>query len=302
VATAAQQADAPYRALTKRFIDYLQAERNASDHTVTNYRADLEAFFSAFPDRDPLHVRVLDIRQFISSLSLHGAARRTMARRLACLRSFYRFLCREGLMQQNPARAVPTPRLEKRLPQFLDEQQVLQLLAAPDGRRWQGLRDRAMFEVFYSTGIRVSELVGLNCKDLDEFSGTVIVRGKGKKERLCPIGATALKAIEGYLQQRPGKEHLREPQALFVSQMGTRLTVRQVDRLLLKYARQVGLPGSVHVHTLRHSFATHLLNRGADLRSVQELLGHANLATTQIYTHVTAKRLKDVFDKAHPRA
>ena len=159
-----------------------------------------------------------------------------------------------------------------------------------------------MLETLYSTGMRVSELADLNLQDVDEISGTVLVRGKGKKERLCPIGSTALKAIRAYLAKRPEDKKLRVPYALFVSQKGSRLTVRQVDRLLVRYVRMAQLPASISPHSLRHSFATHLLDRGADLRSVQELLGHASLSTTQIYTHITPQRLKKIYDQAHPRA
>ena len=203
-------------------------------------------------------------------------------------------------MSRNPAAVIPTPRLEKRLPSFLDEQQMVRLLEAPAAEKWLGLRDRALLETLYSTGIRVSELVGLNFNDLDEISGTIIVRGKGKKERLCPIGETAMRAIRSYLAKRPKKAHV--PYALFISQKGTRLTVRQVDRLLIRYLAQAGLQGAISPHSLRHSYATHLLEHGADLRSVQELLGHASLSTTQIYTHITPQRLKKVYDQAHPRA
>ncbi len=196
--------------------------------------------------------------------------------------------------------AVPTPRLERRLPSFLDERQMTRLIEAPSRKKWQGWRDRAILEALYSTGMRVSELAGLNREDLDEISETMLVRGKGKKERICPVGKTALRAIRTYLERRPKK--LRMPYALFVSQKGTRLTVRQIDRLLVQYVRQAGLPSSISPHSLRHSFATHLLDRGADLRSVQELLGHASLSTTQIYTHITPQRLKKIYDQAHPRA
>ena len=203
-------------------------------------------------------------------------------------------------MEHNPAVSVPTPRLEKRLPTFLDEQQVARLMVVPIGHKWLPTRDRALLETLYSTGIRVSELVGLNLDDLDEISGTILVRGKGKKERLCPIGEVAMKAIRAYMAKRP--KELRVPYAVFVSQKGTRLTVRQVDRLLQRYIREGHLPSSISPHSLRHSYATHLLERGADLRSVQELLGHSSLSTTQIYTHITPQRLKKVFDQAHPRA
>ncbi len=247
-------------------------------------------------------VTSLDIRRFVSHLSTAGLSKRTIARRLSCVRSFFRYLCREGALDTSPAAAIPTPRLDKKLPSFLDEGQMLRLLEAPDAKTWQGLRDRAILETFYSTGMRVSELVGLNREDIDEFSDVTVVRGKGKKERLCPIGAPAMKSIQRYLEARPKNSELKDPRAVFVSQKKTRLTTRQVDRLLVRYVRQAGLPPSIHPHSLRHTFATHLLDRGADLRSVQELLGHASLSTTQIYTHVTPQRLKKVYDAAHPRA
>ena len=267
---------------------------------MRNYHDDLAVFFRVIGRPSLRTITPLEIRSFLADQSTKGYTKRTIARRLSCLRSFFRFLCREGILTQNPAAVVPTPRQERRLPQFLDEAQVVRLLEAPPADRWQGLRDRAILETLYSTGMRVSELVGLDGEDLEEISGTVIVRGKGKKERLCPIGNTALSAIRRYLARRPKK--LRVPYALFVSQKGTRLTARQVDRLIARYVTLARLPGSFSPHSLRHSFATHLLDRGADLRSVQELLGHASLSTTQIYTHVTAQRLKKVYDQAHPRA
>ncbi len=284
----------------ERFLHFLSVERNASEHTLRNYRDDLKTFFAS-ADRKPItHMTPLDIRSFLAQQSTKGYMKRTVARRLSCLRSFFRFLCREGLLKQNPAAVVPTPRLEQRLPQFLDETQVRRLLETPRQDRWQGLRDRALLETLYSTGIRVSELTGLNLEDMDEISETVIVRGKGKKERLCPIGKTALEAIRRYLAKRPKKTKV--PAATFVSQKLTRLTVRQVDRLVKRYAAAAQLPAAISPHSLRHSFATHLLDRGADLRSVQELLGHQSLSTTQIYTHITPQRLKKVYDQAHPRA
>ena len=285
-----------------RFLAYLRAERNASEHTCRNYALDLRQFAACLGPRSLRAATPLEVRRFVAHLSASQVSRRSIARKLSCLRSFYRFLCREGALDQNPAAAVPAPRLERRLPGFLDEQQVGRLLAAPSDDGWQGLRDRGILETLYSTGMRVSELAGLNLNDVDELSGVVMVRGKGKKERLCPIGETALAAIRAYLAKRPAGKKLRVPYALFVSQKGTRLTVRQIDRLLARYVLQAALPPFVRAHTLRHSFATHLLDRGADLRSVQELLGHANLTTTQVYTHVTAQRLKQVYDQAHPRA
>lgn len=285
-----------------RYLRYLETERNASRHTLVNYALDLQQFLEFLQHPRLSDVTALEIRRFVAHLSTANLARRSIMRKLSCVRSFFRYLCREGTLEHNPAAAIPTPRLEKRLPSFLDEQQIVKLLGTPAGRKWQITRDRAILETLYSTGMRVSELAGLNREDVDEISGTAVVRGKGKKERLCPIGNTALKAMGAYLARRPQDKRLREPRAVFVSQKGTRLTVRQIDRLLAAYVRQAGLPAAISPHSLRHSFATHLLDRGADLRSVQELLGHASLSTTQIYTHVTAQRLQKVYDQAHPRA
>ena len=283
-----------------RFLRYLSAERNASDYTCINYRLDLEQFFTFLGHRKLEAITALEIRRFVAHLSTDHKARRTIARKVSCLRSFFRFCCREGTLEHNPAQAVPTPRLERRLPSFLDEQQVVKLIETPPAGSWQGKRDRALLEMLYSTGMRVSELAGLNQQDFDDLSGTVVVRGKGKKERLCPVGETALKTVRAYMAARPKKLHV--PYAIFVSQKLTRLTVRQIDRLIARYVRLAGLPPTISPHSLRHSFATHLLDRGADLRSVQELLGHASLSTTQIYTHVTPQRLKKIYDQAHPRA
>ncbi|MBI3321480.1 MAG: tyrosine recombinase XerC [Candidatus Omnitrophica bacterium] len=288
------------RAPVDRFLRYLLAERNASEYTCSNYAHDLSQFFRFLGSRAISRVTPLEIRRFVVHLSTQRFAKRTIARKLSCVRSFFRFLCREGRLLHNPAAAIPSPRLEKRLPAFLDEEQMRRLLNTPPTAKCQGARDRAVLETLYSTGVRVSELAGLNLEDLDEISGTVLVRGKGKKERLCPIGETALQVIRAYLAKRP--KTLRTPYALFVSQKLTRLTVRQVDRLLVRYVRLAQLSPSISPHSLRHSFATHLLDRGADLRSVQELLGHASLSTTQIYTHVTPQRLKKIYDQAHPRA
>ena len=198
----------------ERFLRYLSAERNASDYTGLNYALDLAQFFQFLG-----HVRIhgitpLEVRRFVAHLSTQRSSRRTIARKLSCLRSFFRFLCREGTLEHNPAAAIPTPRLEKRLPSFLDEQEMAKLLQTPARDKWQGWRDRAILETLYSTGIRVNELVGLNLEDLDEVSGTAIVRGKGKKERLCPIGETALETIREYLAKRPAQRKLRVPYAL----------------------------------------------------------------------------------------
>ena len=297
-----------------RFLRYLTIERNASEHTRRNYQLDLTGFLDTIGrDRALERVTALDIRRWLADQSTKQYTRRTISRRLSCVRSFFRFLCREGALTDNPAAVVPAPRMERRLPSFLDEEQITRLLETPPTDTWQGLRDRAMLETLYSTGMRVSELTGLNFEDLDEISGTVVVRGKGKKERLCPIGKTALAAIQRYLEAFAANLSKRKKRAaprlaIFMSQKpnqdhtSVRLSVRQVDRLLQRYVRLAGLPESISPHSLRHTFATHLLDRGADLRSVQELLGHQSLSTTQIYTHVTPQRLKRIYDQAHPRA
>ncbi|MBU1862141.1 MAG: tyrosine recombinase XerC, partial [Candidatus Omnitrophica bacterium] len=215
--------------------------------------------------------------------------------------SFFKFLNRENVISSNPAVSVSTPKRERKLPLFLDQAEVVSLLDAPAGDSEIERRDKAIMELLYSSGIRVSELQDINTEDIDFFGGLLKVRGKGKKERIVPFGSMAVKAIEQYLEKREvqqtGNKH-----ALFLNKSGTRLTDRSIRRVILKYAQRIALKKRVSPHTLRHSFATHLLDRGADLRSVQELLGHENLSTTQIYTHITTKRLKEVYDQAHPRA
>jgi len=284
-----------------KYINYLKIEKNASEHTVINYSLDLRDFSVFLDERALEEVTYLDLRKYLAVMRQKDYSKRTIARKLASLRSFFRFLYREGYIKNNPASSVSTPKLDKRLPIFLDTDEVARLVESPDSTDISGLRDRAMLETLYSTGIRVSELTSLNTENIDFISGTVKVMGKGKKERLAPIGDKALKAIRSYLDKRgPGK--LREKRAVFLNKNSTRLTDRSVRRMLNKYIRRLSFREGISPHTLRHSFATHLLNRGADLRSVQELLGHMNLSTTQIYTHVTTKRLKEVYKKSHPRA
>lgn len=244
------------------------------------------------------------VKSFLAFLSTQSYSKSTIARKLATLRSFYKFCLRRGYVQTHPLAAIKTPKQEKRLPKFLELEQITKLLATPDDGSLLGARDRAMLEVLFSTGVRVSELVDLNFSDVD-FTGHVIrVRGKGKKQRTTPIGQTAITALQRYLElrakdPRPARFH---QEALFVNKHGQRLSTRSVRRKLDKYLVQCGLDPSISPHTLRHSFATHMLNNGADLRSVQELLGHQSISTTQIYTHLTTPRLKAVYDEAHPRA
>ncbi|MBI4716492.1 MAG: tyrosine recombinase XerC [Planctomycetes bacterium] len=244
------------------------------------------------------------IKTFLSFLGTQNYSKSTIARKLATLRSFYKFCLRRNCVKTHPLATIKTPKQEKRLPKFLELDDITKLLATPDDGSMLGARDRAMLEVLFSTGVRVSELVDLNFSDVD-FAGQVIrVRGKGKKQRTTPIGATAIAAIQRYLEHRrcdPRAPRFNQ-EALFVNKHGQRLSTRSVRRKLDKYLAQCGLDPSISPHTLRHSFATHMLANGADLRSVQELLGHQSLSTTQIYTHLTTPRLKAAYDEAHPRA
>lgn len=284
----------------EKFINYLKVERNSSDHTVKNYLIDLDAFSAFAAEKKIEEIDHLFLRRYLAELRTRNYSKRTIARKLASLRSFFKFLFREGLIKTNPITAVITPKLDKKLPVFLDVDKAARLVEAPDTSTIPGLRDRAMLETLYSTGIRVSELVGLNLGDVDLISGVIKVLGKGRKERMTPIGDSAMNAIRKYIDNRGPDTGERD--ALFLNKSRSRLTDRSVRRVVDKYIKQCSIVEKISPHSLRHSFATHLLDRGADLRSVQELLGHMNLSTTQIYTHVTMERLKNVYDKAHPRA
>ena len=292
-----------------RFLRYLHIERNASELTIKSYREDLTGlleYFSESNDRIPApdEISTVDLRGYVSSLHESGYAASSVSRRLASLRSFFKYAQREGLTKNNPAKPLRNPRKEQKLPHFLTTGEIGKLLSAPPASEPMGLRDRAIFETVYSAGLRVSELVGINMTDLDLAGGLVCVRGKGKRERLCPLGTHAIKAIQRWSEAREpstkAKKHDGNP--LFLNKFGNRLTTRSVARMLEKYIMQTGLDTRTSPHTLRHSFATHLLDRGADIRSVQELLGHKSLVTTQIYTHVSTASLKDVYERAHPRA
>ena len=287
----------------RQFFEYLEAGRGASPHTIKNYGADLREFFQFLGTRKTSEVDPLLIRSFLTQVKSRGCSKATLSRKLAALRSFFKFLAREKQLQANPVLGISTPKRDKKLPRFLDLGEITHLLEAPSGKNWEGKRDRSILETLYSSGVRVSELVGLNRGDLDLLSGLVKIRGKGKKERIVPIGEKALGSLRDYLEALPaGRKSDELNQPLFLNRSGTRLTDRSVRRLILKYARQISLKKGISPHTLRHTFATHMLDRGADLRSVQELLGHANLSTTQIYTHVTTRRLQEAYHRAHPRA
>ncbi len=297
------------------FLRWLGAERNDSPHTVKAYGRDLEDF-AGFLDEyygsrtwKWAGVDRLAIRGYLAHAARKGWSKRTMARALSALRSFYKFLNLHHGIEVNPARAASTPKLEKRLPGHLGRAEMDRLFALADARAaggtLQGWRNRAILEVFYATGMRLSELVGLDVEDVDLLADEVRVRGKGKKERLLPLGRAAVSALRDYLPMRD--EAVREAKtperrAMFVSERGRRLTGRAVQFIVRSFLDAVSDGQDVSTHSLRHSFATHLLDAGADLRAVQELLGHASLSTTQIYTHTSVERLKKVYHQAHPRA
>ena len=284
----------------EKFIRYMEIEKNYSKHTILNYRLDLKNFKNFAGEVDLEKIDYLTLRKYLAVLKEKNLKNRTVARRLSSLRSFFRFLTREGLLKTNPILSLSSPKQEKHLPQFFTEEEAIKLIEAAttkDKKDERSFRDRAILETFYSTGMRISEVVGLNIEDIDFISGTVKAMGKGKKERLVPIGEHAINAIRSYLERRK-----KQSEALFLNKNGTRITDRGVRNIVEKYLHLASMRKGVSAHTFRHSFATHLLNHGADLRSVQELLGHANLSTTQIYTHLTTERLKSIYDKAHPRA
>lgn len=283
-----------------KFIRYLEIEKGSSRHTIINYKADLRVFTTFSGEKDIGAIDHLFIRQFLAYLRQKNLSRASIARGLSCLRSFFKFLVREGCLKSNPLSGIATPKKEKRLPLFMEEGEVTKLLESPSNDLL-GLRDKAILETLYSTGMRVSELVNMAIDSCDFIGGVVKVYGKGKKERFVPIGEEAIKAIRRYLNALRNKRP-SDKKAVFLNSRGGRLTDRSVRRVVDRYIRKTSLNEKISPHTLRHSFATHLLNRGADLRSIQELLGHANLSTTQIYTHVTTEKLKDTYLKTHPRA
>ena len=303
--------------LIEAYLEALSAEKGYSAHTCRAYRSDLADFARsaaggslvpgarplALPDFDPAAVDVMTIRAFLANLHSQKVRKNTIARKLAAVRSFYRYLQRRGLTDRNPAEAVLTPKQEKRIPACLTVDDVFRLLDAVQEDTCLGLRNRAIFETLYSTGIRISELAGLNTENVNAAEGILRVWGKGRKQRIVPIGRKALAALAAYrlrLDQETGIAP-DAPGALIRNQRNGRLTPRPLARILGALVQRCGLMASVSPHTLRHSFATHMLNAGADLRAVQELLGHESLSTTQRYTHVSIDRLMEVYDKAHPR-
>ncbi|MCX5700694.1 MAG: tyrosine recombinase XerC [Candidatus Omnitrophica bacterium] len=284
----------------EKFIRYMEIEKNYSAHTILNYKLDLEDFRKFCGEIDFEKIDYLLLRKYLAVLKEKNLGNRTVGRHLSALRSFFKFLNRDGLIKVNPILMLSSPKLEKHLPSYMTEEEVTKLIESAfskDKKDISGLRDRAILETFYSSGLRISELVALSLADVDFISGVVKVSGKGKKERVVPIGDAALLTIRSYLDKRP-----KESSAVFLNKNGKRITTRGVRNIVGKYLKSAGIKHGVSPHTLRHSFATHLLDRGADLRTVQELLGHADLSTTQIYTHLTTEKIKKVYDKAHPHA
>jgi integrase/recombinase XerC len=304
------------RELIERYIEHLRYERNASPHTVNNYHSDLRQFLDYVekvsggePGEAPSleDLDHLSIREYMGHLYQRRLARTTIARKISTLRAFFRFLRHQELVDANPTRLVATPRLPKKIPSHLERDQVAALLGAPSADTDGGRRDRAVMEMLYATGIRVGELVGLNLEDVNLLEGIVRVRGKGRKERLVPFGDTAREMLERYYPVRQrllfkAKTGRRDNQAIFLNLQGGRLSARSVNRIIERYIAQVSVRLKISPHSLRHSFATHLMNAGADLRVIQELLGHASLSTTQKYTHVSVEQLMKVYRDAHPHA
>ena len=295
--------------LSLDFVAKLEHEKGFSEHTLRAYHKDLLQFdnFLKAEKRSSLEsINHLLLRRFLAVLRSKNYSKTTIARKLASIRSFFKFLIREGELVSNPFEMLRTPKQDKKLPHFLSITEVDVLLKTPDSSTVMGLRDMAIMETLYSTGIRVSELVGLDEGSIDFLAGMIKVQGKGKKERLVPIGSPAIKAINEYIDSKSMSKKKEEKsvsrsEPLFLNKYGGRLTARSVARSLDKYLKASGINLLTSPHTFRHSFATHLLDKGADLRSVQEMLGHSSLSTTQVYTHITTERLKNVYDKAHPR-
>ncbi|MCS7203484.1 MAG: tyrosine recombinase XerC [Thermodesulfovibrio sp.] len=285
------------------FLNYIKIQRGDSHNTLRAYKRDLEEFFR-FSGADLYQIEPVIIRGFISQQILKGKSKSTVARKLSTLRSFFSYLYQEGLIKVNPARVVTSVKIKRALPKFLTVDDVFRLVEAPKDDKFINTRDRAILELLYGSGLRVSELCGLNIEDLDLKESFIKVKGKGNKERIVPVGQKAKEALKRYITlrniSRIKGEFKREESALFINSAGKRLSTRQIRKIVDKYAKAIGLLEKISPHTLRHTFATHLLMEGADLRVIQELLGHSSLSTTQIYTHVDLKHLIEVYDKAHP--
>jgi integrase/recombinase XerC len=303
--------------LLTQFLEHLRYERNVSEHTLRNYASDLQQFRDYLAPANPktgkrteppiAGIDHITIREWLATLHSAQKQKTSIARKLAALRTFFQFLVREGMLEMNPAKLVSTPRLEKKLPKHLSIEEAVKFIESPNLETDLGKRDRAILELMYATGVRVAELTKLNLGHIDFKNRLIRVIGKRRKERIVPFGEPALEALKNYLEIREGFLEAapiseREPEALFLNYQGTRITTRSVGRMVEKYIRECAGRYDISPHALRHSFATHLLDSGADLRDIQELLGHARLSTTQIYTHVSMEKLIEVYDKAHPKA
>ncbi|NCO24700.1 MAG: tyrosine recombinase XerD [Candidatus Infernicultor aquiphilus] len=301
----------------KKYIElyafFLKNEKNYSNYTIVSYRNDLIQFFNylklyrILKDDKIEYVDRSVMRKYIVYLKKSDYSARSISRKISTVRSFFKFCLREGIIKVNPTINLITPKINKKLPYFLYLQEVNKLIETPLKNTIFGIRDRAILELLYGTGIRVGELVNLNICNIDLYEKTIIVFGKGSKERILPLGNPSIRAIQEYLTSRNLFEkkifvNKNDLEALFLNRLGGRLTTRSIRRIIIKYMKMAGLNKKISPHVLRHSFATHLLEGGADLRSVQELLGHKSLSTTQIYTHITKERLKTIYKKSHPRA
>lgn len=308
-----------YRESFIKYFQYLHVVRNASEHTLRNYKLDLEAFKLFFETQvlklelatGDFQVQEVDkraIRAYLAALASRHATKKTILRRLSSLRSFYKYLLKERMIIFNPLDEIESPKLEKKIPPSLSYEQVLHLFEQPDTSSYLGFRDRCIMELFYSSGLRISELIGLNREDFDAHHLRLKVKGKGKKERVVPITKTAAKWMQNYLNHHERHQDVNDHQAqvdekaLFLNKWGKRLTVRSVDRKFEEYLKSSGLVGKITPHTIRHTIATHWLEKGMDLKTIQVLLGHSSLATTTVYTHVSSRLKREVYDRAHPLA
>lgn len=296
----------------KGFIKYLSSERNVSPHTLKNYLSDLKQFGeflgkvlkkNSLSAEDIHKMDHITIRAFLSNLCERGVSKSSLARKISALRTFFNYLCRDSGMMSNPGKMVSTPKKDKKLPRFLSVDEMDRLIKAPDGTDTLSVRDKAILETFYSSGIRIGELIAINIEDINFAEKLIRVKGKGRKERIVPVGSKAVEAIKEYLkvssEMRDTESH-NSGLSLFLNKNGKRITTRSVHRIVEKYKKLSGL-WDMTPHSIRHSFATHILDGGADLRSVQEMLGHASLSTTQRYTHVSMDKLMEIYDKSHPR-
>lgn len=298
--------------LVDEFLTYLKVGNHYSDHTLESYGLDLRQFLQFMEVEkvnEPKAVNHLLLRKYLTNLKQAAFAKSSIARKVACLRSFFKYLCKQGYLQENPVIGVASPRREKRLPEFMYPDEINALLRMPDQSNGLGIRDQAILEILYSSGLRLQEIVNLKIEDLDLSRGYLRVFGKGSKERIAPLGGVAHRILLRYLKEvRPVLLANLSPQSgsqnnVFLNYRGTRLSGRSIQRMVLKYLKKlVLLKRKITPHTFRHTFATHLLENGADLRVVQELLGHVDISTTQIYTHVTKERIRSVYLKSHPRA